>query len=144
MCQWGMCHIQSKTNDLMTAYKFLDESRALFNTTVKHDKFASLWNSLKCFQRSEAYGNVLWMEAAELCFRVDISLNKIQLPLRNDQNSCRSQECAVPSWTFFFLTRVGSASSRSFRKRTLLKITSRSQLLTESYQWCLTNHLLKP
>lgn len=52
-----MCHIQSTTNDLMTAYKFLDESRALFNMTVKHDKFASLWDSLKCLQRSEDYGN---------------------------------------------------------------------------------------
>lgn len=79
MRQWGMCHIQATTNDLMTAYKFLDESRTLLNATVKH---ASLWDSLKCLQRSEAYGNVSLTEATEMCFRVDISLNKIQLPLR--------------------------------------------------------------
>lgn len=76
-----MCHIQSTTNDLMTAYTFLGESKALFNTTVKHDRFVSLWDSFQCLQRLEDYGNAfvkhfVTMEVTEICFCVDILLNK--------------------------------------------------------------------
>lgn len=56
---------------------------------------------------------------------------KYSSPWENDQNSCRSQECADLSWKCFY--QSCSVSSRSFHKWTLLKITSRSQSLTGSY-----------
>lgn len=44
----GMSHTQCTANDSTATYKLLDEARASFNLTVKSNKFASLWDSLKC------------------------------------------------------------------------------------------------